>query len=86
MVLAAGTAAMMTGCGSSEAPKFPAEADATPAADSIGQALFLDTRFSEYFAAHMTGVNDPLPVGDPVVSQVQTTNGTLVSSGLLTIP
>ncbi len=77
VVLTAGAAAMMAGCGSSEAPNFPAEADATPAADSIGEALFLDTRFSEYFAAHMTGVNDPLTVGDPVVSQVETTNGPL---------
>ncbi|HEX4309191.1 MAG TPA: hypothetical protein VHZ25_04135 [Acidobacteriaceae bacterium] len=69
--------AAMAGCGSSQAPNFPAEDDATPAADSIGEALFLDTRFAEYFAAHMTGVNDPLPVGDPVVNQVQTPNGPL---------
>ena len=67
----------VAGCGASKAPDFPQEADATPAADSIGEALFLDTRFSEYFAAHMTGVNNPLPVGDPVVEAVQTTNGTL---------
>ena len=38
-----------------------------PAADSIGEALFLDTRFSEYFAANMTSVNAPLATGDPVV-------------------
>ena len=41
------------------------------------RALFVETRFAEYFAAHMTGVNDPLAVGDPVVAQVQTTNGLL---------
>lgn len=32
----------------------------------------MDTRFSQYFAAHMTDVNAPLEVGDPVVAQVQT--------------
>ena len=31
----------------------------------------------QYFAAHMTGVNQPLAVGDPVVQQVYTTNGML---------
>jgi len=38
----------------------------------LGEHCFLDTRFAEYFAASMTGVNDPLPTGDPVVNQVQT--------------
>lgn len=70
-------AGAMAGCGSNAAPIFPAENDVTPAADSIGEALFLDTRFSEYFATHMTGVNDPLAVGDPVEDWVQTTNGPL---------
>jgi hypothetical protein len=65
------------GCGSGQAPDAPTESDATPPADSIGEALFLDTRFAEFFAASMTGVNDPLPAGDPVVNQVQTLNGTL---------
>ncbi|MFP5230690.1 MAG: hypothetical protein ACLGXA_23990 [Acidobacteriota bacterium] len=76
-VLLMGMVAAVAGCGSSDAPQFPAEADATPPADSIGEALFLDTRFSQYFATHMTGVNDPLAVGDPVVNQVQTMNGPL---------
>ena len=74
-LLSAGMA--ISGCGASEAPNFPAEADATPAADSIGEALFLDTRFNEYFATHMTGVNDVLASGDPVVNQVETANGPL---------
>jgi cytochrome c peroxidase len=76
-VVTTSMAGAMAGCGSSEAPNFPAEDDATPASDSIGEALFLDTRFAEYFAAHMTGVNDPLSVGDPVVNQVETPNGPL---------
>jgi len=61
----------VVGCGSGQAPQFETEADSTPAADSIGERLFLDTRFAEYFAAHMTGVNDPLATGDPVVSTVE---------------
>jgi cytochrome c peroxidase len=65
------------GCGSGVAPDAPQESDKTPPADSIGEALFLDTRFGEFFAANMTGVNNPLPEGDPVVAQVQTTNGPL---------
>ncbi|HTB96329.1 MAG TPA: hypothetical protein VK716_04935 [Terracidiphilus sp.] len=65
------------GCGSGKAPAALTESDATPAADSIGEALFLDTRFAEYFAVNMTNVNSPLTTGDPVVNQVQTINGTL---------
>lgn len=71
------TGAFIEGCGSGEAPAALTESDATPAADSIGEALFLDTRFSEYFAANMTNVNAPLAAGDPVVAQVQTANGPL---------
>jgi hypothetical protein len=69
--LIAAVSGVVIGCGSGQAPAFPTESDSTPAADSIGERLFLDTRFSEFFATHMTGVNDPLPQGDPVVSTVQ---------------
>jgi len=65
------------GCGAGQAPVALPERDATPAADSVGEALFLDTRFSEYFATHMTSVNGPLATGDPVVDRVQTLNGPL---------
>ncbi len=68
---------LLTSCNAGQAPNFPAEDDSTPAEDSIGERLFLDTRFAQYFAAHMTGINTPLTVGDPVVAQVNTTNGTL---------
>jgi len=66
-------------CGGSSgtAPNFPTESESTPAEDSIGERLFLDTRFAEYFAANMTGVNQPLATGDPAVAEVQTANGTL---------
>ncbi|HTY82578.1 MAG TPA: hypothetical protein VMB19_00090, partial [Silvibacterium sp.] len=46
--------AVAVGCGvSGKAPDAPTESDSTPAADSIGEALFLDTRFAEFFAANM---------------------------------
>lgn len=67
----------INGCGSGKAPLAPASETTTPAADSIGERIFLDPRFSEYFATHMTGVNDPLATGDPVLNEVQTTSGTL---------
>jgi len=77
VALGIGSGIGIAGCGSGDAPAARPEADATPAADSIGEALFLDTRFSEYFASHMTSVNTPLTVGDPVVDQVQTLSGPL---------
>jgi len=67
----------LSGCASGVAPDSLTESDATPAADSIGEALFLDTRFAEFFATHMTDVNTPLAAGDPVVAHVNTLNGTL---------
>jgi cytochrome c peroxidase len=69
--------ALLTSCGAGDAPQFKTESDSTPPEDSIGERLFLDTRFAEYFATHMTGVNQPLAVGDPVVEQVYTANGAL---------
>jgi hypothetical protein len=66
---------VVVGCGSGLAPASPT--DSTPPADSLGEALFLDTRFAEFFAANTTDVNAPLATGDPIVEQVQTTNGPL---------
>jgi cytochrome c peroxidase len=66
------------GCGSGQAPAFPNENEGgAPAEQNIGERIFVDTRFAEYFAANMTDVNTPLVVGDPVVAQTQTTNGPL---------
>jgi hypothetical protein len=62
-------------CSAGQAPNFKTEVEVTPAEDPIGERLFLDTRFAQYFATHMTGVNPSLAVGDPVVQQVQTLNG-----------
>ena len=44
---------------------------------ALGERLFLETRFAQFFAANMTGINQPLSAGDPVVATVQTTSGTL---------
>ena len=63
-LMALATVALVLGCGSSgKAPDAPTESDATPPADSIGEALFLDTRFAEFFAANMAGVNQPAAEG-----------------------
>ena len=67
--------ALVVGCGSGAAPAALTESDAVAPADPIGEALFLDTRFSEFFAANMTTVNAPLPAGDPVVATVENVNG-----------
>lgn len=58
-------------CSSGQAPPPIVEAEGAPADQNIGERLFVETRFAEYFAANMTGINDPLAVGDPVVSEVQ---------------
>jgi hypothetical protein len=68
---------LLAGCGAGRAPDFKTDEDVTPAEDSIGERLFLDTRFAQYFATNMSGVNQPLAAGDPVVAQVDTTSGTL---------
>ncbi len=71
--------AILIGCGSGTPPALGGEDESapTPAADPIGERLFLDTRFSEFFATHSTGINTPLAQGDPVVAMVPTANGPL---------
>src|SRR5271170_891248 len=49
-------------------------ADTDPPEVQVGERLFLDTRFAEFFFANSNGnVNAVLPAGDPVVDQEQTT-------------
>jgi hypothetical protein len=72
----------LTSCGSGSgpgaAPAISTENEsATPAADPIGERIFLDTRFAKFFADNMTAVNAPLTQGDPAVAKVQSINGTL---------
>ena len=69
---------LVVGCGSGTAPSLGGEATkVTPTDDPIGERLFLDTRFSQYFATHMTGINAALATGDPVVATVSTPGGVL---------
>jgi cytochrome c peroxidase len=65
----------VAGCGSGKAPDPPAESEGAPADQNVGERIFIDTRFAQYFAANMTGVNDPLAIGDPVVAMVNTPIG-----------
>jgi hypothetical protein len=65
------------GCGSGKAPDPLQEAEGAPSDQNVGERIFVDTRFAEYFAENMTGVNDPLPAGDPIVAQVNTPIGIL---------
>jgi cytochrome c peroxidase len=55
----------------------PARAQEDPAEVTIGERLFLETRFAEFFASHATDVNQPLAAGDPVVEQTTTTGAAL---------
>lgn len=76
--LSVAMAGVIAGCGAGQAPAVSTENDsATPAADPIGERLFLDTRFAKFFFLHMTAVNTPLTAGDPVVATVETTSGSL---------
>jgi hypothetical protein len=68
-------AAWNAGCGSGKAPDPLKESGGATADQNVGERIFVDTRFAEYFAANMTGVNDPLPAGDLVVAQVNTPVG-----------
>jgi hypothetical protein len=54
------------------------EEEPDPAEVAIGERLFLETRFAQYFAARAGGdVNAVLPAGDPVVSTTATVNGSI---------
>jgi hypothetical protein len=57
-------------------PPTPEPADDPPAV-VIGERLFLETRFAQFFAANMDagGVNQPLAAGDPVLDSLETTGG-----------
>src|SRR5262245_12382496 len=60
--------------GISSAAAAPAqEEEADPAEVTIGERLFLETRFAEFFARNASDVNQPLEAGDPVVDTSQTT-------------
>ena len=56
------------------------EEAADPPEVALGERLFLETRFSQFFKAFLDtggGINNPLPTGDPVVDQTATTHAPL---------
>jgi cytochrome c peroxidase len=55
----------------------PRGEDADPPEVTIGERLFLETRFAQFFAVHMSGVNAPLAQGDPVLDTLRTSLGPL---------
>jgi hypothetical protein len=48
-----------------------------PPAVAVGERLFLETRFAQYFHAHATDLNAPLAEGDPTVAVTATTGAPL---------
>src|SRR5262245_7832485 len=55
-----------------------AQEEHDPADITIGERLFLETRFAQFFAANATDLNAPLPDGgDPVVETTETTGDPL---------
>ncbi|HWJ55018.1 MAG TPA: hypothetical protein VNR90_02355 [Vicinamibacterales bacterium] len=56
----------------------PAPADDPPAV-VVGERLFLETRFAQFFAANAQDVNQPLRTGDPVLDVMETTMGSRTS-------
>ena len=78
VAFAALSSGMVAGCGSGVAPAISTENEsATPAADPIGERLFLDTRFAKFFFEHMTGYNAALASGDAVVATVMNPAGNM---------
>jgi hypothetical protein len=70
---------LLVGCGGSSSNPEPAsvEATGTPGAeDSVGERLFVETRFAQAFKGYLDSggnVNGTLPVGDPVMNLSETT-------------
>lgn len=65
---------LLAGCGAGSNSSAPASAKVTgtPGAEgSVGERLFVETRFAQFFRAHLAAggkVNDTLPAGDPVMT------------------
>ncbi len=54
------------------------EEDADPAEIALGERLFRETRFAQFFAAHNTSINAPLVSGDPVMDVTPTLGSPLL--------
>ena len=56
----------------------PTDVDTDPPEVQLGERLFLETRFAQFFFANSGGdVNQPLAAGDPVMNEIQTTRAPL---------
>lgn len=73
---------LLTGCSSGSdntnqtSQTSPPPTGTAGAEEAVGERLFLDTRFARTFKLFLDGggtVNDPLPAGDPVMAETQTT-------------
>ena len=70
---------LLIGCsGGNNTPAPPSvAATGTPGAEtSVGERLFVETRFAQAFKAHLDAgghVNDTLPAGDPIMDLSETT-------------
>ena len=70
---------LLVGCGGSSSSNAPASvaATGTPGAEaSVGERLFVETRFAQAFKSYLDSggrVNDSLPTGDPVLDLSETT-------------
>jgi cytochrome c peroxidase len=78
---------LLVGCGggSNSPPPTSVAATGTPGAEaSIGERLFVETRFAQAFKAYLDSggnVNDTLPAGDPVMNLSETTGPGVGLSG-----
>jgi len=70
---------LLVGCGGGNSGSSPPPASATGttgAETSVGERLFVETRFAQAFKAYLDSggnVNDTFPVGDPVMNRSETT-------------
>ena len=79
-LIAALAAALLAGAGGQAGMRVrrPLGGGEDPPEVQVGERLFLETRFAQYFAAHFGGdVNRPLASGDPVLSSLPTSTGPL---------
>jgi cytochrome c peroxidase len=64
---------VLSACASPLVPEEEEE-EADPAQVAIGERLFQETRFAQFFFANSSGVNVALPAGDPVLAVTETLN------------
>ncbi len=65
---AAASWALLLGTGCLQGPGAPPVDPFKPADQALGERIFRDPRFSQYFATHATDVNAPPSPGDPTVA------------------